>query len=70
MAVAMVTPHPQFNISQGPYTYDFSILTLAQAATLSSTVAPACLPPDITRDYAGQVYTHRCISIYLQKYLY
>ena len=34
--------------------YDFSILTLAQPVTFSSTVAPACLPWDTNQTYVGQ----------------
>lgn len=37
--------------------YDFSILTLSQPVTLSTSVSPACLPSDRDQSWAGQVAT-------------
>merc|ERR1712240_666348 len=36
---------------------DYSILTLAQPVKFSTTVAPACLPADNSKDFAGEMAT-------------
>ena len=56
-SVASILPHPEFNFNSGPYQYDFSLMTLAQPVNFSMTVSPACLPWDVSKDYAGQVAT-------------
>ena len=50
--ISNISIHPLYN----PTTLqnDFSILTLAQPVTFTDTVSPACLPSDLTQDYAGQ----------------
>ena len=51
--VSTITDDPLYNSTS--LQYDFSILTLAQPVTLSTSVGPACLPGDTGKDYAGQV---------------
>ena len=51
--VSTITDDPLYNSTS--LQYDFSILTLAQPLTLSTSVGPACLPGDTSKDYAGQV---------------
>jgi len=53
--VAEINMHPQYD--DNSLDYDFSILTLATAVEFSTTVAPACLPADNSRDFAGESAT-------------
>ena len=55
IGVSAILDDPLYNTQN--MRYDFSILTLAQPVTLSSTVSPACLPADRTKTYAGQLAT-------------
>ena len=50
--VSTITDDPLYNSTS--LQYDFSILTLAQPVTFTDTVSPACLPSDVSQDYAGQ----------------
>ena len=55
IGVSAILDDPLYNTQN--MRYDFSILTLAQPVTISSTVAPACLPADRAKTYAGQLAT-------------
>ena len=51
-SLSLITNDPLYD--EKTTQYDFSILTLAQPVTFSSTVAPACLPWDTNQTYVGQ----------------
>merc|ERR1712240_14175 len=51
--VATINEDPDYDFPDG----DFSILTLSQPVTFSSTVRPVCLPSDTTKTYEGEVAT-------------
>ena len=53
--VSTITDDPLYNSTS--LQYDFSILTLAQPVTFTDKVSPACLPSDVSQDYAGQEAT-------------
>merc|ERR1719400_804448 len=55
VAISAITDHPGYSAST--LDNDFSILTLAEPVTFSSSVSPACLPATTSEDYAGQVAT-------------
>ena len=55
VAVSTITNDPLYDSNTGQN--DFSILTLAEHVTFTVTVSPACLPSDVTQDYAGQEAT-------------
>jgi len=55
VAISAITDHPGYSAST--LDSDFSILTLAEPVTFSSSVSPACLPASTSQDYAGQVAT-------------
>merc|ERR1711962_290683 len=51
--VANINDDPDYDFPDG----DFSILTLSQPVTFSSSVRPVCLPSDTTKTYEGEVAT-------------
>merc|ERR1719228_259670 len=51
--VANINEDPDYDFPDG----DFSILTLSQPVTFSSSVRPVCLPSDTTKTYEGEVAT-------------
>jgi len=51
--VANINDDPNYDFPDG----DFSILTLRQPVTFSSSVRPVCLPSDKTKTYEGEVAT-------------
>merc|ERR1719510_1386903 len=53
--ISAITDHPDYN--RGTLDNDFSILTLAEPVSFSSSVSPACLPASDSGDYAGQLAT-------------
>ena len=55
VAVSTIANDPLYDSITGQN--DFSILTLAQPVTFTDTVSPACLPSDVSQDYAGQEAT-------------
>ena len=55
VAISAITDHPGYN--SGTLDSDFSILTLAEPVTFSTSISPACLPASTSQDYAGQVAT-------------
>ena len=55
VAISAISDVPLFDSTT--WKNDFSILTLAEPVTFTDTVSPACLPSDVTQDYAGQVAT-------------
>ena len=59
VAISAIADDPKFDPSSSSTTYlnDFSILTLAEPVTFTDKVSPACLPSDVTQDYAGQEAT-------------
>ena len=54
--VAEIITHPQYKTSPVP-TNDFALLRLGQCQDFNKGVAPACLPADNSRDFAGTVAT-------------
>ena len=54
--ISAITDHPDYDSSNN-FAYDFSILTLAEPVTFTDKVSPACLPSDVSQDYAGQEAT-------------
>merc|ERR1719379_1856807 len=55
VSVSKITDHPDYN--DNTLDNDYSILTLAQPVKFSTTVAPACLPADNSKDFAGEMAT-------------
>merc|ERR1719510_2303210 len=55
VSLSAITDHPDYN--SGTLDNDFSILTLAEPVSFSSSVSPACLPASNSDDYAGQLAT-------------
>merc|ERR1719510_999000 len=53
--ISAITDHPDYN--SGTLDNDFSILTLSEPVSFSSSVSPACLPASTSTDYAGQLAT-------------
>jgi len=53
--LSAITDHPDYN--DNTLDNDYSILTLATPVEFSSTVAPACLPADNSKDFAGEMAT-------------
>ena len=53
MNVVTINEDPDYNFPDG----DFSILTLSEPVTFSSSVRPVCLPSDTTKTYEGEVAT-------------
>merc|ERR1711874_185457 len=47
--------HPDYN--GNTLDNDFSILTLSEAVAFTREVSPACLPSDVSQDFAGQEAT-------------
>ena len=56
--VSTITDDPLYNSTS--LQYDFSILTLAEPVTFSASLAPACMPWDLSNQFDGQV---RAITI-------
>ena len=54
--MAEIITHPQYKTSPVP-TNDFALLRLGQCQDFNKGVAPACLPADNSRDFAGSVAT-------------
>ena len=54
--ISAITDHPSYNASNS-WAYDFSILTLCSPITFSRTMAPVCLPADVSSLYTGQLAT-------------
>ena len=55
VAISAISDVPLFDSTT--WKNDFSILTLAEPVTFTDTVSPACLPSDVSQDYAGQEAT-------------
>merc|ERR1719423_589765 len=55
VSLSKITDHPDYN--DNTLDNDYSILTLAQPVKFSTTVAPACLPADNSKDFAGEMAT-------------
>merc|ERR1719423_238846 len=53
VSLSKITDHPDYN--DNTLDNDYSILTLAQPVKFSTTVAPACLPADNSKDFAGEM---------------
>merc|ERR1712198_517754 len=55
VSLSKITDHPDYN--DNTLDNDYSILTLAQPVKFSTTVSPACLPADNSKDFAGEMAT-------------
>merc|ERR1712079_909895 len=55
ISLSAITDHPGYN--GNTLDNDFSILTLSEAVAFNREVSPACLPSDVSQDFAGQVAT-------------
>merc|ERR1719516_866087 len=55
VSLSKITDHPDYN--SNTLDNDYSILTLSSPVEFSTTVAPACLPADNSKDFAGEMAT-------------
>ena len=55
--VERIDIHPNFFVEADAAFWDFAILTLKKAVRFSSTIIPACLPTDPSKDYVGRNVT-------------
>merc|ERR1719468_983568 len=55
MPIKKITDDPKYNSNN--FKYDYSILELAEPVTFSASIAPACLPSDTSKDFAGELAT-------------
>ena len=54
-SISAINDHPSYD--SGSLEYDYSILTLSDPVTFSRTMAPVCLPADVSSLYTGEVAT-------------
>jgi len=55
MPISKIIDDPKYN--RRTLKYDFSILELIEPVTFSAAIAPACMPSDTSKDFAGEVAT-------------
>jgi len=53
--LSAINDHPDYNGNN--YDNDYSILTLATPVEFSASIAPACLPSDVNKDFVGELAT-------------
>ena len=54
-SISAINDHPSYD--SGSLEYDYSILTLSDPVTFSRSMAPVCLPADVSSLYTGEVAT-------------